>query len=109
MNGMRFQQPSSNESMSNILNSPRLGPQQPMLYNGMQQAVTRPTVTEKTSEGISDYLLSDLDLDHKPVFHSAIDDSLHIDPHEFYDFRLFSGSFDLENEETRLMVEKLLG
>jgi hypothetical protein len=83
-----------------------------MLYNGMQQNMPRPitnAVAEKTPEGITDYLLSDVDLDQKSVFHSTIDDSLHIDPHEFYDFRLFSGGFDLENEETRLMVEKLLG
>lgn len=92
MNGMRF--PQSNESMPNLLSSPRMTSNQPMMYNGMQQSNQQNGMKQEKFEIRSEYLLSDFDLDQKSLLSHAGEDSLHIDT-QFYDFGLFSGRVSL--------------
>lgn len=101
---MRF--PTSNDSMPNLLSSPRMAnSQQPMLYNGMQQnsfpaqnqirSNMNGVMQQEKTEIRNDFLLSDFDLDQKSMFHHAGDDSLHIDT-QLIDFGLFSGRVSWE-------------
>jgi hypothetical protein len=78
---------------------------QPMVPQQLQQQI--PPFPPQTDSS----LMSDSDgYKSAPFFQhsSSTDDSLHIDTTQITDFKINDGRFDMESEETRILVQQML-